>query len=194
MNLVFAGLHGTGKSTIAKSLANTYHFTYYSTGYAFRDLAKEKEMTLEQFSQYAETHLEIDKELDHKILTLAKTGDNYIFDGQLPAYLLGPLADYSIMLQCDDHVRITRMTLRDAESYDVKLHETLMREESERQRFIQLYNIDIHNPTLITQTYQLILDTTPYTIAQILALCQTALEQHFPSLISLRSSSSSPHK
>ncbi len=50
MNFSFAGLHGTGKSTIAKTVAQHFNFSYYSTGMAFRELAKEKKMSLEEFN------------------------------------------------------------------------------------------------------------------------------------------------
>jgi len=53
MNISFAGLHGTGKSTIAKLVAEHFQFEFYSTGMAFRELALEHQMNLEEFSKYA---------------------------------------------------------------------------------------------------------------------------------------------
>ena len=79
MNIAFAGLHGTGKSTIAKKIAQHFGFSYYSTGMAFRALAAEHQMDLEEFSKYAEAHPEIDQELDNKILKMAQSAENYIF-------------------------------------------------------------------------------------------------------------------
>ena len=175
MNFVFAGLHGTGKSTIAKAVAAHFGLTFYSTGMAFRDLAQAKGMNLEEFSLYSETHKEVDTELDNKILEMAKSGKDYAFDGQLPAYLLKDLVDYSILLKCDEKVRIGRMAERDGRSSDDQAQETYAREESERQRFIDLYQLDIAVPSRILSTYDLILNTTTTSIEDVLAVCIAAI-------------------
>ena len=41
MIITISGLHGTGKSTIGKKLAENLGIRYYSTGQAFRELANE---------------------------------------------------------------------------------------------------------------------------------------------------------
>jgi len=176
MIVVFAGLHGTGKSTIAKRVAQQINATFYSTGMAFRDLAKEKNMSLADFSKYSEQNLEIDKELDQKIVHMAQTRKDFVFDGQLPAYILKDLSHYNIMLKCDEKVRIERMADRDSKSFEEQKYETLVREESERQRFIKLYNIDILNPTSILNIYHLIVDTTTLGIEDIVSICSHAVE------------------
>ncbi|MHA1584525.1 MAG: (d)CMP kinase [Promethearchaeota archaeon] len=176
MNISFAGLHGTGKSTIAKMIAEHFHFTYYSTGIAFREMAKEKGMTLEEFSKFTEKHPEIDNILDHKIVDMAKDGaQDYIFEGQLPTYMLGDLKDFAIMLTCDEEIRIQRMASRDEEDISEKVHETIVREESEQQRFIELYNIDVMNPALILKTFDLIINTTHLGIEEVYQISENAI-------------------
>ncbi len=177
MNFSFAGLHGTGKSTIAKKVAEQLNFTFYSTGMAFRELAKEKGMTLEEFSHFAEDHFEIDKELDGKILALARTEQNYMFEGQLPTYMLKDLKDFAILLICDEKVRIERMMDRDERTFEEQRHETLVREESERQRFIDIYSIDVLDPGLMHQTFDLIINTTNLGIDAVFKICITALTE-----------------
>jgi cytidylate kinase len=176
MIISFAGLHGTGKSTIAKKIAEYLNFTYYSTGMAFRELAKLKNMTLEEFSLYAEDHLEIDRLLDDKIKLLAETGNSYVFDGQLPAFMLGDLNNYCILLTCDDDVRLVRMASRDNRSLKDQQKETIAREESERERFIQLYNLDILDPSTILKNFDLIINTTELNIEEISKICRVAIE------------------
>ena len=68
MIIAISGLHGTGKSTIARLLAERLGIVYYSTGQAFRDLAKEKNMSLEEYTTYVEVHPDIDNELDNNTL------------------------------------------------------------------------------------------------------------------------------
>jgi len=182
MIIVLSGLHGTGKSTIAMKLAEHFKFQFYATGNAFRELAKEHHMSLQEFSKYAEVHKEIDFELDAKIKKLAESGKSYVFDGQLPAYILGSLANYRILLQCDDEIRISRMKLRDNQSLEAQKQETFIREASERQRFIDLYHIDIQDPILIKKTYDFVVDTTNRTIDQVFALCLNQIKSIFPEL------------
>ena len=177
MNISFAGLHGTGKSTIARKLAEHFGFEFYSTGMAFRALAKENGMDLEEFSRYAENRPEIDKKLDAKILNLAQTDTNYIFEGQLPTFMLGDYRDFSILLTCEDNLRLSRMAVRDGRSVEDQRQETLVREESERQRFIELYDIDVLDPHTILQTFDLILDTTHLSIETVFNVCLHALEE-----------------
>ena len=176
MIISFAGLHGTGKSTIAKNIAEHFNFVYYSTGMAFRELAKLKKMTLEEFSRFSEDHLEIDRLLDDKIRLLAETGNSYVFDGQLPAFLLEDLNNFCILLTCDYNVRLARMSSRDNRSLKDQQKETIAREESERERFIQLYDLDILDPETILKNFDLILNTTELNIEEISKICIIAIE------------------
>lgn len=176
MIISLAGLHGTGKSSIAKRLADTLGYAYYSTGMAFRELAKDKGMTLEEFSKFAESNIEIDHQIDHKIVALAQSGGNYVFEGQLPTYMIEEWRDFAILLTCDDTIRIHRMMERDGRDFETQKHETLVRERSEQQRFIDIYQIDIMDPARILQTFNLILDTSHLDLDTVYHLCLLAIQ------------------
>lgn len=167
MILTISGLHGTGKSTIAKLITEKLGLQYYSTGQAFRDLAQEMNMTLEKFSEYAEKNPEIDKELDSKIIGIARKG-NIIIDSQLSGYILKSIADFKILLICPLEIRIKRMAERDNVNYKLKLRETEIREKSELERFKHLYNIDLSDQEEIQDLYDLIIDTENLTIEDVL--------------------------
>ncbi|MFX1287752.1 MAG: (d)CMP kinase, partial [Promethearchaeota archaeon] len=139
MIIAISGLHGTGKSTIAKLLADKLGILYYSTGQAFRDLAKENNMSLEDYTRFVEKHPDIDKELDNKVVNMAKKG-SIIIDSQLSGHLLKTIATFKVHLTCPLDVRIKRMAGRDQTSYEEKLKETTIREKSELERFKKLYN------------------------------------------------------
>ena len=163
MILTISGKHGSGKSVIGKKIALALDIKYYSTGQAFRDLAKEMNMSLEAFSQYVENHPEIDQELDKKIVEIAKKGD-IIIDSQLSGHLLQNIADFKIMLKCPLETRVKRMADRDHTSYEEKLKETRVRENSEQERFKILYEIDLEDNTI----YDLILETENLSIEEVL--------------------------
>jgi predicted cytidylate kinase len=162
MIITISGLHGTGKSTIGKLIAQRMNLKYYSTGQAFRDLAKEMKMTLEEFTDYVEENPDVDKKLDKKIIEIAQKG-NIIIDSQLSAYILDSIAQFKILLTCPLELRVKRMAERDKTSYQNKLNETIIREESELERFEKLYRIDLNN----VKIYNLILETENLTVEEI---------------------------
>lgn len=167
MILTISGLHGTGKSTIGKLIAQSLGLKYYSTGEAFRDLAKEMNMSLEDFTKYVEKHPEIDKTLDNKVLEIAKKG-NIIIDSQLSGYLLKNIADFKILLTCPLEIRVKRMAERDNVSYEKCLKETINREKSELERFKEIYGIDLGNKKKINELYDIILEIEGLSIEEVL--------------------------
>jgi len=167
MILTISGLHGTGKSTIGKLIAENLGIKYYSTGQAFRDLAKEMNMSLEEFTDYVEKNPEIDKKLDEKIIEIAKKG-NIIIDSQLSAYILESIADFKILLTCPLEIRVKRIAERDNTSYNEKLRETMLREKSELERFKKIYNIALDDQNKNNEMYNIIINTGNLAIKEIL--------------------------
>ena len=166
MIIAISGLHGTGKSTVAKLLADKLGILCYSTGQTFRDLAREKNMSLEEFTSYVEKHPDIDKGLDTKVVNMAKKG-NIIIDSRLSAHILKSIADYKIQLYCPLEVRIKRMASRDQTSYEEKLKETTIREKSELERFKRLYNIDLSDKKSTEKVFDFIINTENLSIEEI---------------------------
>ncbi len=177
MILVISGLHGTGKSTIAKMIAKELNIEHHSSGDLFRKLAQQKQMSLQDFSVYAIDHPEIDLELDQMTKELAESGKSMIFDGQVAPYILGDLADYCILLKCAKDVRLERMRQRDNVTLDKIIEETQKRESVERQRFIDLYGIDILDGGLILANFDLILDVTNLNIQEVFDVVINAVKK-----------------
>lgn len=165
MILAISGLHGTGKSTVGRKVAESLGMIYFSAGDAFRELAKLKNMTLEEFSTYVEENEEIDKKLDEKIVEVAKRG-NTLIESQLSAFLLEGIADFKILLTCPLEVRVKRMAGRDGSSYEEALKETEFREKSELDRFKLLYNIDLSDKKKQQALYDFILNTEDITVEE----------------------------
>ncbi len=176
MILTISGLHGTGKSTIGNLIAENLGIQYYSTGHAFRDLAQEMNMTLEEFTEYVEKNPEIDEKLDEKIIKIAQKG-NIIIDSQLSGYILNSIADFKILLLCPLEIRVKRMAERDNTPYEEKLKETKLREESELERFKRLYDIELSDQEVIKKTYDLIINTENLTVEEILDKILSTLEK-----------------
>ena len=166
MIITISGLHGSGKSVVGKKIASALGIKYYSTGQAFRDLAKEKNMSLEDFTKFVENNPEIDQELDKKILEIARK-DHIIIDSQLSGFILKDIANYKILLKCPLETRVKRMAERDNKTYEEKLNETLLREKSELDRFIKLYQIDLSSNEANNEIYDIIISTENLSVEEV---------------------------
>ncbi len=169
MIISISGLHGTGKSTVGKLVAKALGLNYYSTGQAFRDLAKERGMSLQNFTRYVEDHPDIDKKLDEKIIKIAEK-DNILIDSQLSGHILRNVADFKIHLTCSLETRVRRIAERDQASYELKMKETQIRELSELERFKKLYGIHLDDLEEISRIHDLVLDTEGLSIDDIVEL------------------------
>ena len=172
--ITIGGLHGTGKSSVADSIAKRFGLTRVSAGVIFRSLAKERGMTLEEFSRIAEGDLDIDQLIDTTQKKAAAEG-SAIIDGQLAAWMAGNNADLKILLTAPIEVRIKRIAERDGTEFEVAKRETIAREGSEKARYFEYYKIDISD----TSIYDLILNTGKYDLEGVTEIVAKAIETYF---------------
>jgi cytidylate kinase len=170
--IIIGGLHGTGKSTCARMLAEKLHLKYVSAGELFRDMAKKKGMSIEDFSRYAESHHEVDKEVDSRVVQASEKG-NAVIEGQIAAGLVGK-PDITVFLTAPERVRIERLSYRDRKSNDEILIETKIREESERRRYMELYRIDVHD----FSSYNLVIDTSKWSAEAVTEIIRKAAQEY----------------
>ena len=153
--IAIGGLHGIGKSTVAKALAKHFKLRYLSAGKAFREMAKRKTLTLQEFSKLADEDPSIDLEIDNSIKKEAEKGDA-IVEGQLASWMLKNMADMKILLTAPEKVRIKRIATREGTSFDEAKKRTAIREKIEKERYKKYYNIDLSDVSI----YDLIFDTS----------------------------------
>ena len=153
------GPHGTGKSTYAKALAEALGLRYVSAGELFRDLAKERNMTLEVFSVVAAGDPAIDKVIDERTKTEAKKG-GVVIDAQLGAWMVKDLADVKVLLVAPDEVRFKRIAERDGTSISLAKQETMARELIQKRRYKKYYDANVDDSSI----YDLKIDTNLYSI------------------------------
>ena len=169
--VTLGGLHGTGKSSVADRIAKELQLRRTSAGIIFRKMAADKGMTLEEFSQYAEDHLEIDSELDSTMTREAEKG-NIVLDGQLAAWMAKDFADFRILLTAPEEERIRRIAERDDVDFEHARHETLAREESERERYKEYYGIDVNDHSI----YDLVLNTNKFDLDDVVNILINAIK------------------
>jgi len=169
--IVIGGLHGTGKSTCAKMLANELKLRYVSAGEIFRAMAREKGMNIEQFSRYAEKHREVDREVDSRVIHASSEG-NAVIEGQISAGLIEK-PDITVFLTAPEKVRIDRLSHRDGKSTGESSRETKTREASEKKRYMKAYGIDVYDYS----AYNLIIDTSKWSAEAVTRIIKISVEE-----------------
>ncbi len=137
-----SGKPGSGKTSLARRLAETLNLRYVSMGQIFRDLARSRNLSLEEFSRVAEEDPSIDRLIDAAAIEEAKKGC-VVLDGHITAWIVKDLAHVKILTYAPLEVRADRVARRDRKSFEESLHEIKVREESEKIRYMRYYSIDV---------------------------------------------------
>lgn len=153
MIITVSGSIASGKTTVAEAMAERFNLRHISAGRVFRAMAKERGLSLQEFSRWAEEDYSLDREVDCRQVELAR-GGKAIVDGRLSAHLIEN-ASIRIWLKASLEERARRVAEREGMSYRVALEETREREASERKRYLAIYNIDIDN----LEPYDIVLNT-----------------------------------
>lgn len=170
--ITVSGPHGTGKSTYAKAIATKLELKLVSAGQIFRNIAAEKKLSLSELSSLAATGDSLDKQIDGRVKEFAREG-NVVLEGQLAAWMAGPLADVRIHLTAPDEVRIRRIAEREKMPYKTAKEETFKREQIQKDRFKRYYGIDVEDISL----YDLIIDTSLHSVEGTKAIILEAIDQ-----------------
>ena len=170
MIITIGGLAGTGTTTATQLLSEKMGIDYISAGYVFREMAREHNMSVLEFSAFAEGNDDIDKEIDKRQAELAKSADNLIVEGRLSAYFVE--ADLKLWLVTPFDVRSQRIAERESKSVDVASEEIIVREESEALRYMDIHNIDIKNMDI----YDLIINTGTFNPEEVSEIILTTLK------------------
>lgn len=139
--ITVSGLHGTGKSTHARRLAEALGLRYVSAGMMFRLMAEERGMNLEGMSRVADGEPEFDRLVDERTKEEAKEG-GVVIDAALSGWMAEE-ADIKIFLTAPLEERMLRIAARDGISLGEAREATLLRERIERERFKRYYGIDV---------------------------------------------------
>jgi len=161
---------GSGKSTVSAILCKTLGYQYVYTGQIQRKIAERYGMTTTQLNYYAETHPEIDEEIDATFKAL-KDAENLIVDSRLAWFFIPN--SFKVFLKADLEVSVRRISgdkerlNENYSSYQEAAKGIVARKESEVKRYQQYYGVDC----LALNNYDLIVDTShisPQQVADII--------------------------
>jgi cytidylate kinase len=166
--ITLTGDLGSGKSTVSAILKKELGFGYIYTGDILRRIAERHGMSVLELNRYAETHPEIDEEVDNTFKNLADA-ENLIIDSRLAWHFLPD--SFKVFLTVRPNVAAARVfedTKRSNEKYSSQeeaLKYLSNRKQSELKRYYDLYGIDcaqMSNYDLIVNTS----DITPEEVAE----------------------------
>lgn len=155
MIITVSGLPGSGTTTIANLLSKALNLKLISTGETFRELARKKGVSLEEFGKLAENSSKIDKELDKSVLKMVK--EKSIIEGRLTGFMLNRnnIQAFKIWIDAPLEIRAKRVAGREGKTLKQTKKEIKKRERSERKRYKKIYSIDLNDKSI----YDLVIDS-----------------------------------
>ncbi len=150
---------GSGKSTVSSILCKTLDYEYIYTGQIQRKIAERYSMTTNELNVYAETHPEIDQEIDDTFRKLGNS-QNLVVDSRLAFFFIQ--SSFKVFLKTNIVVSAQRISGdkdRMNENYSSIQEAALKiveRKKSEVKRYKHYYGVDCLDFT----NYDLIIDTT----------------------------------
>ncbi|MFA5363632.1 MAG: cytidylate kinase family protein [Candidatus Bathyarchaeia archaeon] len=149
--ICISGMTGSGKSTVAKKIAEKYGLDYYSGGNAMRVLAQEEGYNSEvtgwwesaeglKFLQQRMNNPAFDKKIDDMLLEYGKKG-NVVLDSWTMPWLLDE--GFKVWLEASPKVRAQRVVTRDGLSTEDAMAALVEKDAQTRKIYKNLYGFDL---------------------------------------------------
>ena len=168
MIISISGTAGSGKSTVAKMVAEKLNFESVYIGGIRREMARKRSMTLAEYNEYGETHPETDMEADNYQAELGKTKDNFVIQGRVSYHFIPHSVKVFLDVELDEGARRIWQDIQENPderneakvSSQEELKQSLIeRQESDNTRYQKYYNLSCYNK----ENYDIVIDTTHMT-------------------------------
>lgn len=165
MRISISGPPGSGKTTVCALVADELGYDKVLVGQIFRQMAFERKMDLDAFGKLAEEDETIDKELDERMLAIARANENIVLEGRLTGAMLKSrkVDVFAVFVTAEERVRAERIALRESKDVERVLREMRTRERSETKRYLAYYGINPYDQSI----YDLWLDSTQMTAEEV---------------------------
>lgn len=165
MIISISGVPGSGKTSVAKILAERLGMNFYSMGGLRGKMATERGITIDELNALGETDPTTDTSVDDYQRELGKKEDGFVIEGRLSWHFIPH--SFKIFLACDPKEAARRIfeASRKQERPDEATYESTEaalrvirdRVASDNLRYQKIYGLDYADPS----HYDLTLDTTP---------------------------------
>ncbi len=159
--ITITGDLASGKSLVARKMANEIGAEYFSTGLIQRAIAAKYGMSTLELNKYSESHAEIDQEIDDRVRMLSDSECELVVDSRMAWHFLPN--SFKVYLSTNivraaerviaDTERSSEPVYKDRNDAMLKLQE---RKRSENKRYLQLYNADCSK----LSNFNIVVDTT----------------------------------
>lgn len=173
-----AGELASGKGATSRELMQMLNYGIYRNGEYFRKLAREMNMDITTFNEYAKSHPEIDIQIEKSAAEYAKNNDNFIIDARLGWYAVPESFKVYLTVDIDEAAKRAfydenRKSTENFASIEEQKADMIKRYQLENERYFKLYNV--HKEDL--NNYDLVLDTTKLTPREVAERIKEAYEK-----------------
>lgn len=170
--ITVAGPHGSGRSTQARILAESYDLRYVSAGMVFRERAQELGLSLEEMSRKAAEDRDFDNYLDARTKEESRRG-GVVIDATLSGWMAED-TDLRIYLSCPLEERVRRISEREGRDVEEVDRETRFREENELRRFSECYGVDLEDLSV----YDLVVNTGLFDVDGVARILKNVVDEY----------------
>ena len=171
MKITLSGLPGSGTTTVVSLLSEKLNIQVISAGIAFRELASERSLSLEEFGKVAEDDRAIDRLIDQKQKDMSAAQDDIIAEGRLSGHMIN--SNLKVWLKAPLEVRSKRVAKREGWSVKQALLKIKKRENCDFSRYNKYYQIDLNDLSI----YDLIIDSSKWKPESIVEIISSALQE-----------------
>lgn len=181
MIITLTGKPCSGKGTLAKVLKDKYNFKVYSVGEIFKEEAKKRGLSSEEFNKLLLSDPKYDNLLDERTVELGKKwkNENVVFDSRLAWHFIPH--SFKVFLDLDEDEMAKRLVNSDREGKEkcTDIEEAkrtvIERFNAENVRYQKFYGID----NLDMSNYDLVLSSKNKTPEQLAEIVYNAYKKHF---------------
>ena len=170
--ITIAGSLGAGKSSTAKLVAKALGYRHFSSGDLFRQIAKEREVSVEEINKMAWNEKSIDQEVDERLRRYGEE-EKLVIDSRLAYHWIQD--SFKVFLNLDAATAAERIfkqiqsegrESQHATSVAQLIETTNSRKEDERKRYSHLYHIDVTDLT----AFDLVVNTDEHDLSAVVKI------------------------
>jgi cytidylate kinase len=138
--IAISGKSGCGNTTVSRLVAEAAGLRFIN--FTFRNLAKERGVTLAELLALAAKDDSLDLEVDRRQVKMAReSGKGCVLGSRLAIWML-PEADIKVYLNAEPEERVRRIMKREGGEFEATAAFTQKRDKEDSARYLRLYKIN----------------------------------------------------
>jgi cytidylate kinase len=174
VKITVSGPPGSGTSTLVEKLANEYSWQSLNGGDIFRKEAKDRNLTVGQFSELCKTNLDVDKSLDEILKKEIENPDGAeIIESRLSGWWahLMEVDCLRVWVNVSPEECARRIQKREGGNFEDRLVLSQQRQIDDKERYRILYDIDLDDMS----PYSLIIDADDISAEEVFSIVKSEI-------------------